>query len=128
MTEKKKTSSSQPHSASTSAARAPAKEPNHDDLPAVSKQTAGGIAGATLGAVLAGPVGAILGGVAGALVGDASAAGKRPIERTVENIRAVAEPPARRAYARISKAMSHHKASTKKAPGSSKKPSKAASK
>ena len=74
-------------------------------LPEVSKHTAGGIAGAMVGGVVAGPLGAVVGGVVGAMVGNASAEGRRPIAKTVENIRAVAEPSARRAYASIAKAM-----------------------
>jgi hypothetical protein len=67
-----------------------------------------------VGGVVAGPVGAVVGGVLGAMVGNASAEGKRPIGRTVDNVRAVTEEPARRAYARISKAMSGKKSPTKK--------------
>lgn len=108
--------------APASGARAPTKESKEGNLPAVSKQTAGGIAGAMVGGIVAGPVGAIVGGVAGAMVGNSSAAGERPIGRTVDNIRSVTEKPARKAYARISKAMkpsraSKKKASTKKASG-----------
>ena len=83
----------------------PGAESSDTNLPEVSKQTAGGIAGAMVGGVVAGPLGAVVGGVVGAMVGNASAEGRRPIAKTVENIRAVAEPPARRAYASISKAM-----------------------
>ena len=71
----------------------PGGESADTNLPEVSKQTAGGIAGA------------MVGGVVGAMVGNASAEGRRPIAKTVENIRAVAEPSARRAYASIAKAM-----------------------
>jgi topoisomerase IA-like protein len=67
-----------------------------------------------VGGVVAGPVGAVVGGVVGAMVGNASAEGKRPFGKTVDNIRAVTEEPARRAYARIAKAMSGKKHPTKK--------------
>ncbi len=85
-----------------------------DNLPPVSRQTAGGIAGAALGGIVAGPLGAVVASVAGALVGSASAAGDRPVERTVEGIRAVAEPPIRRMYKRITAAVARHRASSKK--------------
>ncbi len=62
-----------------------------------------------VGGVIAGPLGAIAGGVAGALIGNASAEGKRPIGRTVDNIREVTEEPARKAYASISNAVSGKK-------------------
>lgn len=81
-------------------------ERTSDDLPSISKQTAGGIGGALVGGVVGGPIGALVGGVAGAMIGNASAAGERPIGRTVDGIKAVAEEPARKAYARISKAVS----------------------
>jgi hypothetical protein len=42
----------------------------------VTKQTAGGIAGAVLGGIVAGPVGAVVGGVAGAIVGNDTAKAK----------------------------------------------------
>jgi hypothetical protein len=96
------------------AARTLAGKRDRDNLPPVSKQTAGGIAGAAIGGIVAGPVGAIVGGVAGALLGNASAAGERPLERTVDGIRAVAEEPARRAYKRISAAIARHRVSSKK--------------
>jgi len=67
-----------------------------------------------VGGVVAGPLGAIVGGVAGALIGNASAEGKRPIGRTVDNIRAVTEEPARKAYVRISKAVTGKKTPAKK--------------
>jgi len=76
-----------------------------DNLPEVSKQTAGAIAGAVMGGVIAGPVGAVIVGVAGALVGNASAEGKRPIGKAVDSIRAVTEVPVREAYTRISNAV-----------------------
>jgi hypothetical protein len=41
------------------------KQANEENLPAVSKQTAGGITGAVIGGMLGGPVGAVAGGVAG---------------------------------------------------------------
>ena len=63
------------------------KQAKKSTLPAVSKQTAGGIGGAVVGGMVAGPVGAIAGGVAGALVGKASAEGKQPIKRAVDTIR-----------------------------------------
>ena len=53
----------------------------------VSKQTAGGVTGAVLGAAVAGPFGAIAGGLTGAMVGDASAKGKKPVQKAVEAIR-----------------------------------------
>jgi hypothetical protein len=53
----------------------------------VTKQTAGGVAGAVLGGVVLGPIGAIAGGVTGAMVGDASAKGKKPIKKAAEAIR-----------------------------------------
>jgi hypothetical protein len=52
----------------------------------VSKQTAGGVAGAVLGAAVAGPLGAIAGGLTGAMVGDASAKGKKPVKRAANAI------------------------------------------
>ncbi len=63
------------------------KRNNEENLPTVSKQTAGGIAGAAVGGMLGGPVGAVVGGVAGALVGNSSAKGNKPIKKTVESIR-----------------------------------------
>ena len=42
----------------------------------VSKQTAGGVAGAVVGSVLAGPVGAVVGGIAGTMMGNRAAKGK----------------------------------------------------
>lgn len=87
---------------------------DNENLPAVSKQTAGAIAGAMVGGIVAGPVGAIAGGVAGAMVGNASADGQRPIGKTVANIRAVTEEPARRAYARLSTAVSRKMSGAKK--------------
>ena len=59
-----------------------------EDLPTVSKQTAGGITGAVAGAVVGGPVGALIGGVAGALVGRSSAKGKKPIKKAIDVVRA----------------------------------------
>lgn len=95
-------------------ARTAAGQKDSDNLPAVSRQTAGGIAGAALGGLVAGPLGSVVAGVAGALVGNASAAGDRPVERTVEGIRAVAEPPIRRTYKRITDAIARHRVSSKK--------------
>lgn len=95
-------------------ARTLAGKGDSDNLPPVSRQTAGGIAGAAIGGIVAGPVGAVLGGVAGALVGNSSAAGDRPVMRTVEGIRSVAEKPARRAYARMSAAITRHRVASKK--------------
>jgi predicted lipid-binding transport protein (Tim44 family) len=106
----------QPRAKSVFASKPPVREPDPGNLPEVSKQTAGGIAGAMIGGVVAGPLGAIAGGVAGALIGNASAEGKRPIGRTVDNIREVTEEPARKAYARISNAMSRKKTPATKAP------------
>ena len=114
MSGKPKVSPSKPRAKSVFAAPPLVREPDPGNLPEVSKQTAGGIAGAMVGGVVAGPVGAVVGGVVGAMVGNASAEGKRPIGKTIDNIRAVAEEPARRAYARISKAMSRKKKPTQK--------------
>ena len=58
-----------------------------ENLPTVSKQTAGGITGAVLGGILGGPVGAVAGGVAGAMVGNSSAKGNKPIKKAVESVR-----------------------------------------
>jgi hypothetical protein len=65
----------------------PKKHENEENLPTVSKQTAGGITGAVIGGMLGGPVGAVAGGVAGALVGNASAKGNKPIKKAVESVR-----------------------------------------
>ncbi len=111
---KSKVSPGKPRAKSVPAAQTPARKPAQGNLPEVSKQTAGGIAGAMVGGVVAGPVGAVVGGVAGAMIGNASAAGKRPIERTVDNVRAVTEEPARKAYARVSEAISRKMKSKKK--------------
>jgi len=92
-----------------------------DNLPPVSKQTAGGIAGAAIGGIVAGPLGAVVAGVAGALVGNAAAAGEHPIKRTVDGIRSVAEQPTRRAYASVTAAIARHRVSKKKAKASAKK-------
>lgn len=75
------------------------------NLPAVSKQTAGGIAGATVGGLVAGPIGAVIGGVAGAMVGSASAAGQRPIERAVKSIKKVSEKPIKAAMKKTVKSV-----------------------
>ena len=61
----------------------PKKHENEENLPTVSKQTAGGITGAVIGGMLGGPVGA----VAGALVGNSSAKGNKPIKKAVESVR-----------------------------------------
>jgi len=114
MSGKPSVSTGKPRSRPAPAAQTPGREPDQENLPDVSKQTAGAIAGAVIGGVVAGPFGAIAGGVAGALVGNASAEGKRPIGRTVDNIRAVTEDPARKAYARISKAVTGKKPPAKK--------------
>ena len=103
-------------SRSATAAQASAREPDPKNLSDVSKQTAGGIGGAMVGGVIAGPLGAIAGGVAGALIGNASAEGKRPFGRTVDNIREVTEAPARKVYARISKAVTGKPKAVKKSP------------
>ena len=103
-------------SRSATAAQASAREPDPKNLSDVSKQTAGGIGGAMVGGVVAGPLGAIAGGVAGALIGNASAEGKRPFGRTVDNIREVTEAPARKVYARISKAVTGKPKAAKKTP------------
>ena len=58
-----------------------------ENLPSVSKQTAGGITGAVIGGMVAGPVGAVAGGVAGVLVGNSSAKGNKPIKKSLEAIR-----------------------------------------
>jgi hypothetical protein len=65
----------------------PKTQENEENLPTVSKQTAGGITGAVIGGMLGGPVGAVAGGVAGALVGNSSAKGNKPIKKAVESIR-----------------------------------------
>ncbi len=93
--------SKKPQSAANPEVPAKDKEQTSGNLPPISKQTAGGVAGAMVGGVVAGPIGALVGGVAGALVGNASAAGERPIGKTVDTIRAVAEEPARKVYKRI---------------------------
>jgi hypothetical protein len=59
-----------------------------ENLPTVSKQTAGGITGAVAGGVIGGPVGAVIGGVAGAVVGQSSAKGKKPIKKMIDAVRA----------------------------------------
>lgn len=59
----------------------------HQNLPTVSKQTAGGIGGAVVGGILAGPVGAVAGGVAGALLGNSSAAGNKPVKKAAASVR-----------------------------------------
>jgi hypothetical protein len=105
MHDKKNTGASKkPQSAADPEVQTRDREQTSGNLPPISKQTAGGVAGAVVGGVVAGPIGALVGGVAGALVGNASAAGERPIGRTVDNIRAVAEEPARKIYKRITKA------------------------
>jgi hypothetical protein len=63
------------------------KQKTDANLPAVSKQTAGGVTGAVIGGIVAGPVGAVAGGVAGALVGNSSAKGEEPIKHAIEKIR-----------------------------------------
>lgn len=63
------------------------------NLPAVSKQTAAGIVGATIGGMIAGPIGAVAGGVAGAMVGNAAAEGHHPIETAVNQVAAVTKKP-----------------------------------
>lgn len=110
---------------SNAEAQCPPGESSDTNLPEVSKQTAGGIAGAMVGGVVAGPLGAVVGGVVGAMVGNASAEGRRPIAKTVENIRAVAEPPARRAYASIAKAMGGKKKAAAKPAAAKAAPAKA---
>ncbi len=95
-------------------ARTSAGQKDSDNLLPVSRGTAGGIAGAALGGIVAGPLGAVAAGVAGALVGNASAAGDRPVERTVEGVREVAEPPIRRAYKRMSATIARHRGTSKK--------------
>lgn len=89
----------------SSRTRAPASLTKNIDenLPTVSKQTAGGVVGATLGGMVAGPIGAIVGGVAGAMVGNASAEGQHPIETAVENVRAATEKPIKHAVKSVSK-------------------------
>jgi hypothetical protein len=71
----------------------PKKQTNGKNLPAVSKQTAGGITGAVIGGMLGGPVGAVAGGVAGALVGNSSAKGEKPIKTAVASIRSTLRTP-----------------------------------
>ncbi len=63
------------------------KRDTNQNLPSVSKQTAGGITGAVIGGMVAGPVGAVAGGIAGALVGDSSAKGNEPIHNALKTIR-----------------------------------------
>jgi hypothetical protein len=65
------------------------KRATDQNLPTVSKQTAGGVTGAVIGGIVAGPVGAVAGGVAGALVGNSSAKGNEPIKKAVAQIRSV---------------------------------------
>jgi len=68
--------------------KSPAKKSvENENLPEVSKQTAGGIGGAVIGGMIAGPVGAIAGGVAGALIGNSSAEGKKPIKKAMASVR-----------------------------------------
>jgi len=86
-----------------SRSRAATSKDINTNLPTVSKQTAGGIVGATLGGIVAGPVGAVVGGVAGAMVGNASAEGHHPIETAVESVRAATEKPMKRAMKTVSK-------------------------
>ena len=86
-----------------------------ENLPDVSKQTAGGIVGATLGSLVAGPVGAVVGGVAGAMVGNASAEGQRPIETAMESIRSIAEKPIRQTVKRVAKTIANKAAAAKSA-------------
>jgi len=64
-----------------------AKNRKNENLPTVSKQTAGGITGAVIGGMLGGPVGAVAAGVAGAMIGDSSAKGNKPIKGAVESVR-----------------------------------------
>jgi DNA-binding protein HU-beta len=68
--------------------KAPAKRSvENENLPAVSKHTAGGIGGAVIGGMIAGPVGAIAGGVAGALIGKSSAEGNKPVKKAMASVR-----------------------------------------
>jgi predicted lipid-binding transport protein (Tim44 family) len=103
---KKKSAVKKPGPATNPEARVQHTERTADNLPPVSKQTAGGIGGALVGGVVGGPIGALVGGVAGAMIGNSSAAGERPIGRTVDGIKEITEEPVRKAYARISKAVS----------------------
>jgi hypothetical protein len=73
--------------AQTKTSRPKSSAPGNDTSVPVSKQTAGGVAGAVLGGAVLGPLGAIAGGVTGAMVGDASAKGKKPVKKAVEAIR-----------------------------------------
>lgn len=89
MNRKPKLSPERPQATSVAKAKTLARRPAQKNLPAVSKQTAGGIAGA--------------------MVGNSSAHGERPIGKVVDNLRAVTEKPVRRAYAHISEAMTDKK-------------------
>jgi hypothetical protein len=80
----------------------------------VSKQTAGGIAGAALGGLIGGPMGAVVGGVAGAMVGDAS-----PAER--ETARRVITKTGKEAKSQLKKAVKLIKSDTTTKPSTSKK-------
>ncbi|MEK6259462.1 MAG: hypothetical protein AABP62_12670 [Planctomycetota bacterium] len=48
------------------------------------------------------------------MVGNSSAAGQRPVERTIENLRAVAEPPVKTAIQRVTSAITARQAVKKK--------------
>lgn len=52
----------------------------------VSRETAGGVAGAVVGGIVAGPIGAVIGGVAGAAMGNRSAAGEDAVPSEVVNV------------------------------------------
>jgi hypothetical protein len=63
------------------------KKKKASNLPQVSKQTAGGIAGAVIGGLVGGPIVAAASGIAGAMVGNSSAKGGKPIETAVKTVR-----------------------------------------
>jgi predicted lipid-binding transport protein (Tim44 family) len=113
---KKSGSATKAKEAANPEGRVPHTERKGKNLPPVSKQTAGGIGGAVVGGLVGGPIGALVGGVAGAMIGNSSAAGERPIGRTVDGIKEITEEPARKAYASISKAVSPGSKKKKKKP------------
>ena len=90
------------------------------NLPPVSRQTAGGIVGATLGGMVGGPVGAVVGGVAGAMVGSSSAAGERPIETAVDKIASVGKKPVKAVIEKVKSVMAARRSPTAKSKGTKK--------
>ena len=106
MVAKKAGSANRSKASKTSApGKALSAKPASANLPAVSKQTAGGIVGAAIGGMVGGPIGSVVGGVAGAMIGNSAAAGQHPIESAIENVRSVAEKPLKTAVKRVSKAL-----------------------